>query len=364
MKKLLAILLAVAMVLGFAACAAPAADTAAAPATEAAEPAADAAAETPAETYLVGFSYPTANNEFWSNCYQVATDASAALGVDMMIDDCNNDQAEQLSDVESMIAAGIDALILAPQDASVCPGILAACKEKGIPVVVIDRWPGDDLKAGEDYVCFIGPNDQVAGYGIAMNLIENGCTQLVGIGGFQNTSVAEGRKAGLDQALAEYPEVTLLQYEWAGENSETGDQYMRNLLAAHPDLDGVWCYNDSLALAAVNVLKENNLLGDVKVGGMDLLGPAIASMEAGELWFSTGGHYYMPGFALCVLYDTLEGISYTGEAKVLLTLLNVNRDNLDAFKAKYQGGVQAIDWAANCKANNPDATYTFELSLD
>ncbi len=362
MKKLLAILLVVAMMLSVVACGSK-------PSNEGSpSPSAPGTSTKPSpsgseEKFLVGYTYPTANNEFWTNCINVAKEAAEALGVELMADDCNNDQAEQLSDVESMLAAGIDALILAPQDASVCPGIMSACKEKGVPVVVIDRWPGDDLKAGDDYVCFIGPNDQVAGYGIAMNLIDGGSKKIVGIGGFQNTSVAEGRYAGLKQAMEEHPEITLLQYEWAGENSEDGDKYMRNLLVAHPDLDGVWCYNDSLALAAVNVLKENGR-SDVKVGGMDLLGPAIASMEAGELWSSTGGHYYMPGFALCVLYDVLNGIEYEGDAKVLLDLLNVNGGNLEEFKAKYQGSTQAIDWKANCKVNNPNASYTFELTLD
>ena len=360
MKKLLIILLAFSMVVGLVACA-----PGEKPPEESKKPGETQGETQPPEQkkFLVGYSYPTRNNEFWTNCYNVATEAAAALGVDMMIDDCNNDQAEQLADVESMLAAGIDALILAPQDASVCPGILSACKAKGIPAVVIDRWPGDDLKAGDDYICFIGPNDEAAGYGIAKNLIDGGCTKIVGIGGFQNTSVAEGRYKGLVKAMDEHPNIELLQYEWAGEDMEVGDEYMRNLLSAKPELDGVWCYNDSLALASVNVLKEQNRT-DVKVAGMDLLGPAIESMEKGELWSSTGGHYYMPGFALCILYDVLNGIEYDGAGKVLLDLLNVHRENLDDFKTKYQGADVAIDWVANTKVNNPNASYTFILSLD
>lgn len=364
MKKIMVVILALSMVIGFVACA-PSGEPGQTVGPGASTPAAEDPGKTDAseEKFLIGYSYPTRNNEFWTNCYNVVTEASTALGVEMMIDDANNDQAEQLSDVEAMLAAGIDALILAPQDASVCPGILSACKEKGIPAVVIDRWPGDDLNAGDDYISFIGPNDEVAGYGIAMNLIEGGCKKIVGIGGFQNTSVAEGRYKGLVKAMEEHSDVELLQYEWAGEDMEVGDEYMRNLLSAYPDLDGVWCYNDSLALASVNVLKENNRT-DAKVAGMDLLGPAIESMENGELWSSTGGHYYMPGFALCILYDVLNDIEYDGPDKVLLDLLNVHRDNLDDFKSKYQGDDVAIDWIANTKHNNPDASYTFVLSLD
>lgn len=363
MKKLLVLVLAIAMVLSLVACAptTPSEEPTAAPeATEAPV----TPTEAPAQTIVIGYSFPTANNEFWGNSLTYMQEAATALGIELKADDCNNDQAEQLNDVESMISSGIQGLVLAPQDASVCAGITASCKAKGIPVVIVDRWPGDELKAGDDYIAFIGPNDIEAGYQIAMSLINGGCTKLVGIGGFQNTSVAEGRKAGLDKALAEHPEVELLQYEWAGENWDVGDATFRNMLQANKDLDGVWCYNDSLALAAVNVAKENDLLGKVKVGGMDLLGPAVDSMKAGELWFSTGGHYLQSAFGMVVVYDAINGIEYTGEPRISLNLLNVSQDNLDKFVAKYQSGGEPIDWKNLSKVNNPDAKVTFELTLD
>ena len=286
-------------------------------------------------TFTIGYTFPTINNEFWGKSLQNLQAAEQALGFDLTYVACENDQAKQIADVEGMISAGIDGLVLAPQDASVCPGIIADCDAAGIPVIVIDRWPGDDLVAGEDYIAFIGPDDLNAGYGIAMSLIDGGCKNIVGIGGFQNTSVAEGRKAGLDKALAENPDITLLQYEWAGESMEVGDATLRNMMQAHGNIDGVWCYNDSLALASVNVLKEAGKIGDVKVGGMDLLDPAVNSMAAGELWFSTGGHYMQAAFAAIVVFDVLNGIPYAGDAVIKIKLFNVSQENLDQFIAKY-----------------------------
>lgn len=313
---------------------------------------------------IIGYSYPTANNEFWSNALEYVQQAAETIGFEIMADDCNNDQAEQVTDIDSMLSSGIDALVLGPQDASVCAGITAACKEKGVPVVIIDRWPGDDLKAGEDYVCFIGPNDEEAGYQMAMALIDEGCKKLVGIGGYQGTSVAEGRKAGLDRALKENPDVELLQFVYAGENWDDGDEAFRNLYQAHPDLDGVWCYNDSLALASVNVLKEEEKISEVKVGGMDLLNPAVESMQAGELWFSTGGHYLQAAFGAVVAYDVANGVEYDGNQNVQLNLLAVSQENLDRFEAKFISDKAPIDWKSVSKVTNSDATYGFTLSLE
>ncbi|MPN60792.1 hypothetical protein SDC9_208524 [bioreactor metagenome] len=87
-------------------------------------------------------------------------------------------------------------------------------------------------------------------------------------------------------------------------------------------------------------------------------------MKAGELWFSTGGHYLQSAFGMVIVYDAINGIQYTGEPRISLNLLNVSQDNLDKFVAKYQSGGAPIDWKNLSKTNNPDAQVTFELTLD
>ncbi|MDD5018167.1 MAG: substrate-binding domain-containing protein [Eubacteriales bacterium] len=313
-------------------------------------------------TYKIGFSFPTKNNEFWTKSLDFVNYVAEALDVDVNAQDCNNSQEEQLADVENMIADGIQGLVLAPQDASVCAGISSMCKEKDIPLMIADRWPGDDLVAGEDYLAFIGPNDITAGQAIATALIEGGCTNIVALGGYDGTSVAEGRKDGLELAMSENPDVTLLKYEAVGESMDEADAAIRNLLQTYPELDGVWCYNDSLALASVNVLKEKGILADVKVGGMDLLGPAVESIKAGELYFSTGGHWMQTGFALIMVFDALHDIQPT-ETLVKLDLLAVTLDNMEAFDAKYGEGMD-VDVQSMSRTYNPDAVTYFELSLD
>ncbi|HHY70548.1 MAG TPA: sugar ABC transporter substrate-binding protein [Thermoanaerobacterales bacterium] len=321
--------------------------------------------EKPAEKIKIGFSFPTKNNEFWKKSLDFVEFAAKELEVEVIAQDCDNKQEKQINDVDNMISAGISGLVLAPQDASVCPGIVNKCKEKGIPVMIADRWPGDELKAGVDYLGFIGPNDVQAGYDIAMALINGGAKNIVAIGGFAGTSVAEGRKEGLMKAIEENKDkdVKLLQYEAAGENMDQGDKALRNMLQANSDIDGVWCYNDSHALASVNILKEKNLLSKVKVGGMDLLNPAIESIEKGELYFSTGGHYMQTGFALIMVYDAVNGKDPT-ESLVKLNLLNVTKDNIDIFKSKYIESTAPVNIKEMSRVFNPDAKTYFELSLD
>ncbi|MEA5002372.1 MAG: ABC transporter substrate-binding protein [Christensenella sp.] len=375
MKKIISmVLVCILACMLFAGCSAPATQSSAAPsesaatqgsaAPEASQSAGADESAAPAADITIGYSFPTKNNEFWGNALAYVNQAADELGFKVNAVDANNEQEKQVNDVNNLLSSGINGLVLGPQDASVVPGILDACKAKNVPVIIIDRWPGDELKAGEDYVAFIGPNDEQAGYDIAMSLIDGGAKKIVGIGGYQGTSVAEGRKAGLDKALKEHPEVELLQFVYAGENMDDGDEAIRNLLQAHPDLDGVWCYNDSLALASVNVLKEQGTIDKVKVGGMDLLQPAIDSMKANELWFSTGGHYMQAADAAVILYDYINGHKLTTDPVIKINLLAVSQENMDKYEAKYGEGKTPIVWKDLSMTYTPDAQQNFDLSLD
>lgn len=318
----------------------------------------------PAQEITIGYTYPTKNNEFWGNALAQIEIAAQQLGVKILSDDANNKQEEQIADVQNMFASGIQGLVLAPQDASVVPGILSEARAKDIPVVIVDRYPGDELVAGTDYVGFIGPNDVAAGKAIANSIIASGATKLVALGGFDGTSVAEGRKQGLMEAIEANPGVELLQYLAVGENMDDGTEGMTNLLQAHPDLDGVWGYNDSLALASVDVLKAKGKIPAVKVGGMDLLSPAIESMQAKELWFSTGGHYMQSAFGLVWVYDAING-KPPAQTNVQIDTLDIDQNSVGQFVEKYIDNPAPVDYTAYSQVENPGGTQEFtELTLN
>ena len=58
---------------------------------------------------------------------------------------------------------------------------------------------------------------------------------------------------------------------------------LSTILAANPNLAGVYGVNDSMALGAVDVAKEKGLIGKMVIFGNDGEKDALASIEAGEL---------------------------------------------------------------------------------
>ena len=67
----------------------------------------------------------------------------------------------------------------------------------------------------------------------------------------------------------------------------------RTILSAFPGpgFDGIWNYNDDVALGSMQALRNAGVLSKVKVAGMDLIPEAVDAIEKGEMHFSTGGQW-------------------------------------------------------------------------
>ena len=55
---------------------------------------------------MIGWTFPTSNNEFWQIQKGYFETTCNQFGLEFYSDDCNNDTAEQLADVEAMISKG------------------------------------------------------------------------------------------------------------------------------------------------------------------------------------------------------------------------------------------------------------------
>ena len=139
MKKFLALLLATSMVFTLAACGssapAPAEEPAAEEETEeAAEPAAEEE-----ETLSVGIAMPTNSLERWNRDGQYLKDQFEAAGYKADLKFSDNDIEAQNNDIQTMIADGVDVLIISAIDGESLTQTLAEAKEAGIPVIAYDR---------------------------------------------------------------------------------------------------------------------------------------------------------------------------------------------------------------------------------
>jgi simple sugar transport system substrate-binding protein/ribose transport system substrate-binding protein len=318
-----------------------------------------------AQTTTIGVSIPTLDNPFWVNAVNFAEHAADALGIELVVVGAENREDKQLADVQSLIAGGASALVVTPQSTASAPGLIMLADRAGLPIVIVDRYPGfEPENADAPYVAFIGPNDVTAGRDIAQYLIDQGATKLVGLGGLPGSSVAEGRQQGLDEAVAGASGVELVQYVGAGESEDAGYQAMQNLLAAHGagEIDAVWCYNDALCLGAFRAIRQAGRDGEIKLGGMDLVPQALDLIEQGTNFvFSTGGHWLQLGFGVMIAFDAVNGHPPI-DSDIRLDLLGVNGENFAAFKEQFIDNAPPYDVTQYTITNNPATTaQTFPL---
>ena len=140
-KKLLGAILSVAMVASLlvgCGSSAPAADTAA-PAADAAAPAADAAAPAAANGKKVAVAMPTQSSERWINDGNNMKSQLEALGYEVDLQYAEDDVQAQVSQIENMIAAGANCLVIASIDSSALVNVEAQAKAAGIPIIAYDR---------------------------------------------------------------------------------------------------------------------------------------------------------------------------------------------------------------------------------
>ena len=164
-RKVLGVLLSVAMVAtmvaGCGSSSEPAATDDAAATEEAADteeaaPAEDAAEEESTDTAAaggkIGISMPTQSLERWNRDGAYLDEQFKAAGYETILTYSDNDSARQVNDIQNMLADGVDLLIVAAIDGEALNTAMDEAATAGVPVIAYDRLIMND--AVSYYVSF------------------------------------------------------------------------------------------------------------------------------------------------------------------------------------------------------------------
>ncbi|HIR14761.1 MAG TPA: LacI family DNA-binding transcriptional regulator [Candidatus Choladousia intestinavium] len=142
-----------------------------------------------------------------------------------------------------------------------------ASQHKNIPLVSLER---DFTDVGIDSVYFdTYENSKMA----VEHLVQCGCRKICHITGPVGMEIARERVEGYKSCLKEKnipfnEELMIVQGDYSHQSGYLG---MKKLLENLPDLDGVFCGNDQMAIGAIKYLKEQNIRipQDIKLVGYD-----------------------------------------------------------------------------------------------
>lgn len=148
----------------------------------------------------------------------------------------NTDAAGQISDLNDLINAGVDAIIVNPVSPDALNDVIKQATDAGIVVVAVD------LAVTEPSAYLFSNNQEEYGYVGAKWLFEKlgGEGAVFYMRGAAGTSADTDRDTGFRRAMAEYPGITLAGEVQTGWDIATGAQQINEFLASGVPFDGIW----------------------------------------------------------------------------------------------------------------------------
>ncbi len=206
-------------------------------------------------SYTVGLIVPDLVDSFFAEFARSLAAALRAHFYQLIVSSSDGDSQLEQDEIENLLARGVDALLLAS-----CQGRepqLPSHFGAGAPCVLVDR------RLAGIKTHFVGTDDVHAGRLATLHLIDSRRSRIAHITAL-HLSTADARLAGYRKALASgklpFRKQYLLERSLhSGRADHIGHGAMRELLALRKPPDGVFCYNDLLAVGAIRAILGHGL---------------------------------------------------------------------------------------------------------
>lgn len=239
-------------------------------------------------TATIGF----AQSEKEANPFRIAEtqsikDEAAARGITLITTNAESDLNKEISDMQSMIDQGAEALIISPLNSEGLDPALDYAKEKQVPIMTIDRLL-TTKEACTDYIGWVGSDFVEQGKRAADAMIEvtgdeGKLAILLGAAGVNVTT--DRNKGFLDQLEAVGSNLEIVAQQAADYDRAKGQTVTEQLLQSNPDITAIYAHNDEMALGAVAALKAaGKQAGDVAIITIDGTQGAVQGIVDG--WIS------------------------------------------------------------------------------
>ena len=218
--------------------------------------------------------------------------ANEMNGVNVQIEDAQNDVAKQLDQINNFAASGVDAIIVNPVDTSATQAMTNAAAAAGVPLVYVNREP-INVDTLPDNQAFVASNEIESGTLAAFE----GCKMLrakgkttrariyILVGELSNQAAVQRTKdfhdvIGMDMCKF----ITIIDEQTANWSRDQARDLMTNWLSAGEPFDAVFANNDEMAIGAIQAMKASGVsMEEVIVTGVDATQDALVAMSGGDL---------------------------------------------------------------------------------
>lgn len=234
----------------------------------------------------IGVSMALFDDNFLTVLRNSMQDYAEEKGVNLQVEDAQNDVGKQLNHIQNFLAQGVDAIIVNPVDTDATPAMTQLATQAGIPLVYVNRMPADQDLPGN--VAFVGSDERQSG---TLQMKEvcrllGGKGQILVLMGELSNQAARQRTQDIHDVIAtpECSGISIIEEQTGNWMRTQGTDLMTNWISAGHQFDAVVSNNDEMAIGAIQALKAAGYdMNDVIVAGIDATQDALAAMKAGDL---------------------------------------------------------------------------------
>lgn len=252
---------------------------------------------------VYGVLLKTLSNPFWGAMEQGIKDGTKEANVEYFLQAVESDQAAepQLNTCNTMLQRKPAVMITAAINSTILLPCLKQANEMGIPVVDLDANLDHEIakKAGVKIAFTIGSDNTAAGAKGAdfmAETLKGKKGSILVIEGLAGNITGQKRAKGFADQLAKVaPDLKIVASLPGDWDRQKAANITNDTLTANPDLVGIFCANDTMALGAVESVYAAGKGGDIVVIGVDGNSDAVKAIKAGRLTASVAQLPYLVG---------------------------------------------------------------------
>jgi ribose transport system substrate-binding protein len=208
--------------------------------------------------------------------------------VTVITTDGQGDAEKMTSDVDDLLAKGVDGILINAGPIEALPAALDAAAEAGIPVVMVDRLL---VTESDKYVSWIGPNNYQIGVQDGQYIVDRlgGEGLLLDIrGGPADNTIGLARTNGMLSVVEQSNIEVVMAPDFGGWSTDGGFTIMEDMLAKYDKIDVVFCENDSMCLGAQKAIEDAGRSDEMFLCGVDGQKEALKAIIDGTNYACTG----------------------------------------------------------------------------
>lgn len=204
---------------------------------------------------------------------------AAANDIELVWNSAGLDVSTQANQLQQYINQQVDAIVIVPVQADSLGPQLADAAAADIPVITVNAALDDTSNLASSVL----PDDVSAGEQEMTAMAEElgGKGKIVVLQGPLGQSAEVDRTTGINNVLADYPDIEVLAMDTANWKRDEAVNKMKNWISAFgSDIDAVVAENDDMGLGALQALKEAGM--SVPIVGIDGIEDGLNAVRDGN----------------------------------------------------------------------------------